>query len=67
MRVFGFIFVLSALLALACEASNYNNSVPTPKEVLGYEIGTRVTNLCPPIETMPVSRQPKRHRPPPWA
>ena len=46
MRVLGFIIVLNVLLTLSCGASNYSNSVSTPKEVLGYEIGTRVTNYA---------------------
>ena len=38
--------MLNALLTLACEASNYNKSVPVPKEVPGYEIGTHVTDYA---------------------
>jgi len=46
MKILAFLIVLSVLLTVPSEASDYDDRVPTPKEVLGYEIGTQVTNYA---------------------
>ena len=46
MKFFGLTILLSASIALSGYAIEYDSSIPSPSEVLGYEIGTHVTNYA---------------------